>query len=139
MKTLGVLIMVLAVLIGVVPQFFNCLHDGKMVTLATGAKIPMKCFWTAMAAIATAVPLFGVGLLQLFSRQKETRRSLGMLGGLLGAVAVALPTVLIGVCNHPDASCNLVMQPAMIFLGVLVIALSLIGTLMPGPRTEQPA
>ena len=55
MKILGVLIMVLAVLIAVVPLFFNCLHDGKSLTLANGMKAPMKCFWTAMAAIATAV------------------------------------------------------------------------------------
>ena len=139
MKTLGVLIMVLAVLIAVVPIFFNCLHDGKSVTLANGMKAPMKCFWTAMAAIATAVPLFGVGLLQIFSRQKETRRSLGILGGLLGLMAIALPTVLIGVCAHPDASCHLVMRPALIFMGVLVMALSLTSVAMPGPRTEQPA
>ena len=139
MKILGILIMVLAVLIAMVPLFYNCQHDGKSMTLANGAKAPMRCFWTAMAAIATAVPLFGIGLLQAFSRQKETRRSLGIVGGLLGAMAIALPTILIGVCAHPDASCNLVMKPALIFMGVLVIALSVTSALTPGPRVDQPA
>jgi hypothetical protein len=139
MKTLGVLIMVLAVLIAVVPLFFNCHHDGKDATLANGMKVPMKCFWTAMAAIATAVPLFGVGLLQAASRQRATRRSLGIVGGLLGAMVIALPTVLIGVCAHPDASCNLVMKPALIFMGILVIGISLTSLAVPERRVEQTA
>ena len=139
MKVVGILLMVLAVLIAVVPLLYNCQHDGKSMTLANGMKAPMRCFWTAMAAIATALPLFGVGLLQFFSRQKETRRSLGLTGGFLGAMAIALPTVLIGVCAHPDASCNLVMRPALIFLGVLVIALSLISALKPGSLAERTA
>ncbi len=54
-------------------------------------------------------------------------------------MAIALPTVLIGVCGHPDASCNLVMKPALIFMGVLVITLSLTSPLLPGTRVGQPA
>ena len=71
MKIIGILIMALAVLIAVVPIFYNCQHDGKALTLANGMKVPMKCFWTAMAAIATAVPLFLIGLLQTVSRQLQ--------------------------------------------------------------------
>lgn len=137
MKILGFLIVGLAVLIGVVPIFFNCLHDGKAITLGDGRQIPMKCFWTAMAAIASAAPLLGVGGLMAWSRQRETRRSLGILGGILGLVVIGLPTFLIGVCAHPDASCNMVMKPALIFMGVLVIALSLTSAALPGPRVPQ--
>jgi hypothetical protein len=139
MKIVGVLIMALAVLIAVVPIFFNCQHDEKALTLASGMKVPMKCFWTAMAAIATAVPLFGIGLLQVFSRQKETRRALGALGGVLGIMAIALPTVLIGVCMHPDASCNLVMKPALIFMGVVTLALGVASIAMPQKAAGQAA
>lgn len=60
MKVIGALLMGLAVLIAVVPAFHNCQHDGKALALASGMTVPMRCFWTAMAAIATAVPLFGV-------------------------------------------------------------------------------
>jgi len=131
MKIIGFLIMALAVLIAVVPIFYNCQHDGKALTLVNGMKVPMKCFWTAMAAIATAVPLFLIGLLQTVSRQKETRRALGAVGGVLGIMAIALPTVLIGVCIHPDASCNLVMKPALIFMGVVTLALGVGSMVMP--------
>jgi hypothetical protein len=139
MKIIGILIMALAVLIAVVPIFYNCQHDGKALTLANGMKVPMKCFWTAMAAIATAVPLFGIGLLQMFSRQKETRRALGALGGVLGVMAIALPTVLIGACMHPDASCNLVMKPALIFMGILTLGLGVASMALPQKLAGQPA
>ena len=139
MKVVGILIMVLAVLIAAVPAFYNCQHDGKALTLANGMKVPMKCFWTAMAAIATAAPLFGIGLLQMFSRQKETRRALGALGGVLGIMAIILPTVLIGVCMHPDASCNLVMKPALIFMGILTLGLGVASAVMPLKSEEQAA
>lgn len=139
MKIIGILIMALAVLIAVVPVFYNCQHDGKSLTLANGMKVPMKCFWTAMAAIATAVPLFLIGLLQTVSRQKETRRALGALGGVLGIMAIALPTALIGVCMHPDASCNLVMKPALIFLGIVTLGVGAISMFMPEKLAGQAA
>ena len=138
MKIIGILIMALAVLIAVVPAFYNCQHDGKALTLANGMKVPMKCFWMAMAAIATAAPLFLIGTLQAVSRQKETRRALGALGGVLGVMAIALPTMLIGVCMHPEASCNLVMKPALIFLGIVTLGLGAIGMFMPEKLTGQP-
>ncbi len=139
MKVIGIIIMALAVLIAVVPLFYNCQHDGKALTLANGMKAPMKCFWTAMAAIATAVPLFLVGLFQTVSRQKETRWALGALGGVLGIMAIALPTALIGVCMHPDASCNLVMKPALIFLGIVTLGVGVISMFVPEKLTGQPA
>ena len=139
MKIIGFLVMALAVLMAVVPHFYKCQHDGKALTLASGMTVPMKCFWTAMAAIATAAPLFGIGLLQTVSRRKETWRALGMLGGVLGVMAIALPTVLIGVCIHPDASCNLVMKPALVFLGILTLGLGVMSMAMPQKSTGQPA
>lgn len=139
MKIIGIVIMALALLIAAVPAFYNCQHDGKALTLANGMKVPMKCFWTAMAAIATAAPLFLIGLLQTVSRQKETRKALGALGGVLGIMAIALPTALIGVCMHPDASCNLVMKPALIFMGILTLGLGVMSMFMPQKLAERPA
>jgi hypothetical protein len=138
MKVIGILIMALAVLIAVVPIFYNCQHDGKALTLANGMKVPMKCFWTAMAAIATAARVLDRALANV-SRQKDTRRALGTLGGVLGVMAIALPTVLIGVCMHPDASCNLVMKPALIFMGVLTLGLGVTSAVMPPKLAVQAA
>ena len=127
MKITAVLIVILAILIGTLPHFFNCQYDGKALTLENGRQVPMKCYWTAQASLAVAVPLLVVGLLIAFSRQKETLRALALVGAILGTMVILLPTRLIGVCQHPGASCNLVMKPALIFAGSLVIGVSLVG------------
>lgn len=127
MKVLAILIVILAILIGLVPQFFNCQYDGKGLVLADGRQVPMKCYWTARASLLVAVPLLAVGLLLAFSRQRETRRALALLGTVDGVLVILLPTWLIGVCQHPGASCNLVMKPALILMGILVIVASLAG------------
>jgi hypothetical protein len=127
LKIPAVLIVILAILIGTLPHFFNCQYDGKALTLENGRQVPMKCYWTAQASLAVAVPLLVVGLLIAFSRQKETLRALTLVGAILGTMVILLPTRLIGVCQHPGASCNLVMKPALIFAGSLVIGVSLVG------------
>jgi hypothetical protein len=133
MKVLAVVIIVMALVVGVVPQFTNCFHEGKTVALANGTQAPMKCLWTAMGELAMAVPVLGVGAMLTISRQKETRRGLAVLGVILGAFVIALPTQLIGVCSHPDATCNMVMKPAMIFAGAVVMAAS-VGILLISER-----
>jgi hypothetical protein len=125
MKISASVLAVLAVIIGVVPLFFNCQHDGKALTLANGREVPMKCYWTARAAVAVAVPLLAVALFLAFSQHRETRRALSVLGAILGGLTILLPTRLIGVCQHAGASCNLVMKPTLILAGVLVIAVAL--------------
>jgi hypothetical protein len=126
LKIPAVLIVILAILIGTLPHFFNCQYDGKALTLENGRQVPMKCYWTAQASLAVAVPLLVVGLLIAFSRQKETLRALALVGAILGTMVILFPTRLIGVCQHPGASCNLVMKPALIFAGSLVIGVSLV-------------
>jgi len=136
MKVPGILIVLLAIAIAVVPVFTNCAYDGKMLTLANGNQVPMKCFWTAMAEIAVGIPLVAVGGLLTFSRRKETRRSLTILGAILGVFAMLLPTVLIGVCAMPTMTCNKVLLPTMMFAGTLVIVASL-GSLVYSERTPE--
>ena len=139
MKALAIAIIAMAVLIGAVAYLNNCQHDGKALSLASGMKVPMKCFWTAMAEIGVAGTLLVLGGLQLSSRQRETHRALGIMGGALGALAILLPTLLIGVCAHPEASCHLVMRPAMIFLGILVMGASATQGLLASRVAERPA
>jgi len=127
MKFSSILIILLAILIGVVPYFFNCQYDGKMLTLENGKQIPMKCYWTARSSSTIAVILLAIGIISGLAKKVETLRALNILGIMLGVVVVLLPTWIIGVCTHPGASCNLVMKPALIFMGVLVAAIHAIG------------
>ncbi len=139
MKVPAALIIVLAIAIAVVPLVFNCQAEGKTLTLANGKTAPMKCFWTAMAEIAVAVPLLAVGGMLALSQRKETRRTLAITGGVLGAFAVLLPTALIGVCAMPGAHCNMIMLPTLLFAGTLVVALSLVTLFVSERRVETAA
>ena len=140
-RFVGAVLIVLALVIGVVPQYFNCQHDGKALTVAaagamggsSGAMtagatktVPMKCFWTARAAIAVAVPLGIVGLFLAFARRKGGTRALSVLAIASGAFAMLLPTSLIGVCSLATASCNQVMQPTLLLTGGLTIVAGLV-------------
>lgn len=139
MKAAGILMIVLALVIGIVPMFTDCASEGKSLTTADGRSIPMKCHWTARAEIALAVPLLGVGGMMLFSKRRETRRNLSLMGILLGAFVIALPTALIGVCMNPDMICNAVMKPSLILSGSMVVALSGLGLLQSLRAKEEKA
>ena len=127
MKFLGAAIILLALVVGILPQFLDCQSQGRAITLATGMTVPMKCHWTAISEIAMAFPLAAVGGLSITSKRKETYRAVFILGILLGVLVTLLPTGLIGVCANPDMLCNMVMKPALILSGMLIVAASIVG------------
>jgi hypothetical protein len=130
---MGVVLMVIALIIIIVPQFTNCTAGGGMVTTAAGKQIPMKCFWSARAEIGVGVLLLAIGLLMLLSRFKESIRNLSILGILLGIITMLFPVYLIGVCATPTMICVTVMKPLMITSGaaaILASILALIGSIM---------
>ncbi len=136
MKVPAILIALLAIATVAVPLATNCQANGMALTLANGNQVPMKCFWTAMAEIGVGVPLLGVAGLLAFSKRKEGRRNLSVMGVVLGAFAMLFPTALIGVCANPAHACNMVMLPTLMFSGALTIAISL-GTLVYSQRTPE--
>lgn len=125
MKVASVVIVVLAIAIAVVPMFTDCESAGRTLTLADGRQVAMKCHWTARAELGLGLPLMAVGLMMGFSRRREARRFLGIGGTTLGALAILLPTELIGVCANPDMPCVSAMKPALILMGALVVGVSL--------------
>jgi uncharacterized membrane protein YkvI len=124
-KYLGIVLVALALVAAIVPQFTDC---SGLLQLANGKTTSMKCHWTAQAEIAVAIPLLAVGALMTFSKRKETFRALSISGIILGALIIALPTKLIGVCMTPTMVCRTAMQPALIGVGALAVGLSLVGT-----------
>ena len=127
MKFVAILMVFLAILIGIVPQFTNCAADGRALTLADGRTIPMKCHWTAQAEVAVAAPLVVTAGLLATSKRKETVRVASIVAAVLGIFVVALPTLLVGVCARPEMICNAIMKPSLIAMGGTVTALSLYG------------
>ena len=135
-KILGIALVIFALGIAIVPHFTDCYSQGQLVTLANGAKQPMKCHWTAQAEITVGAPLAVVGALLPFSRRKGMARSLAVMGIALGAVAIALPYSLIGTCAMPTHICNTAMKPALTALGSLGIVGSL-GVMLTAGRLKD--
>lgn len=129
MKITAGIMIVLALLIGIVPQFTDCESQGRQLTLENGRQIPMKCHWTARGEIAVATPLFLTGSLLAFTKRRDSLRNLSALGGVLGFFSILLPTELIGVCGNPDMICNSTMKPTLIFLGSVVVGLGILGVI----------
>jgi hypothetical protein len=123
-KIMGGLLIVLGLVIGIVPMFTDCLSQGLALTTTTGMSVPMKCHWTAVASIGVGLMLGLAGIFSLFSKRNETFRALSGVGGASGALAIAFPTVLIGVCANPTHFCNMVEKPTLILSGILAIAAS---------------
>jgi hypothetical protein len=139
MKVAAISLVLLAVLIAIVPIFSDCLSAGRMLTLADGREIPMKCHWTGRAELGLGLPLLAVGLTMFFSRRKESYRNLGIVGVMLGVVTILLPTTLIGVCGSPDMPCHSIMQPALTLMGILVIGISLAAVILNWRREQETA
>jgi hypothetical protein len=136
MKVAAVVIIVLAVVVGVVPQFTDCQSHGRSIGLADGRSLSMKCHWTAKAEIALAVPLLLCGVSLLVSRRKESWRQQAVLTIALGLFVVLLPTVLIGVCAKPDMVCCALMKPTLTLAGILVATLGALCFLLAGRQKE---
>lgn len=159
MKILAAVMMVLALIIGIVPQFTNCEYARSMTTSSTtmaGASTSVtvagmsakatvaptsksKCLWTARAEIAVAVSLFAIGAFLFFSRRKESRRALSVLAILEGLLAILLPTVLIGLCTMSTMTCRTEMQPTLYAAGGVVIAVGLASLVWNEMRPEARA
>ncbi len=155
LKVIAVVIIVLALVIGIVPQFTNCEYAKSMATPASTATTMAtpttmmgsqsttpttmakaatttkpRCFYTARGEIAVAVPLLIIGIFMLISSRKETWRALSVLGIVEGLFVILLPTVLIGICMKSTMTCRQEMEPTLYAAGGLVIVASLAALIM---------
>jgi hypothetical protein len=139
MKVAAVLLVVIALAVAIVPMFTDCQSQGRAIVLANGSTVPMKCHWSGVAELVLAAPLLFVGLAMFASKRKETRRVLALMGLLLGAIIVAVPTVLIGVCASAEMLCNSIMRPTLVLAGILVMAICVVSWVMAERTAEDVA
>jgi CHASE2 domain-containing sensor protein len=149
-KVLAVLIIIIALVIIIVPQFTNCEYGNdnatagmssstsvetsttvayaSMTSPMAAAAMPyrmMKCYWSAHAEIVVGVPLLAVGVLLLFARRKETTRVLGILTVVLGVLTIVIPTSIVGTCANDQMVCNTEMKPTLLIAGGIAVALGI--------------
>lgn len=135
-KVLGVALIILAIASAVVPMFTDCESQGLEITLANGKTVPMKCHWSGVAELATAIPLAAIGVMMVVAKRKETLTYLSIFGIVVAGVMVAIPNWIIGVCATPTHTCVTIMRPLLTVFSSLAVAASIVGLIV-SQRTKE--
>ncbi len=138
MRVIGILLIVVALAIAIVPSFTNCSSQGLAIQLPGGKTVPMKCYWTAQASLPVGISLGVVGLLLALSKRRETQLFLSITAGVISAFAALLPTSLIGVCAMQKL-CETVERPTLMFAGLIGVGLSIAGIVIALRRSDDSA
>ena len=77
----------------------------------------MKCFWTMRVEVGLGCALLLLGLMLVLSSNPAVRLGLSLGGVCLAALAVAVPTVLVGVCGMDTMPCRMGTLPALVLTG----------------------
>lgn len=77
---------------------------GKMLELASGMQVPMKCHWAGQAAIAISVIIIAVAVMALLA--KKEYKGLMVVNAVASVVLFLVFTSLIGVCANEEMRCN---------------------------------
>lgn len=124
----GILFILSGLLLAGMPQFFPSVCD-RMVATASGGSVPMKCFWMARAELGTGALVFFSGLLYCVCHDAGVRFGITAMTMGTALLAIALPTVLIGVCPSETMDCHMGTRPALILAGTAVFFVALIACL----------
>jgi hypothetical protein len=84
----------------------------------------MKCFWTARAELGIGALIVILGALLIVFKSRQLRIGLSLAAALNGILALLVPTLLIGVCDHASMQCRIGTLPALVILSSFVIAVA---------------
>ena len=77
---------------------------GKMLELANGNQVPMKCHWAGQAAIAVSVIIIAAAVMALLA--KKEYKGLMVVNAVAAVVLFLVFTSLIGVCASEEMRCQ---------------------------------
>ena len=77
---------------------------GKLLELANGNQVPMKCHWAGQAAIAISVIIIAAAVMALLS--KKEYKSLMVVNAVAAVILFLVFTSLIGVCASEEMRCQ---------------------------------
>ena len=120
----GIIFIIAGALLALVPIILLPVCEGTIAT-ASGGSVPMKCFWTARTELgAGALVAFG-GILYCVFRNAGIRFGIAIMTAGAALLAMAFPTVLIGVCASETMPCRMGTLPAIVLFGALVLVAAL--------------
>ena len=84
------------------------------------------CAKTKSLAIAVAIVLAVLGLVQIFVSNKKINAILGLAGIVIGLVTVLLPLVIAPVCSMTSMHCYVYTRPFLVIIGIVIAIVSVI-------------
>lgn len=93
---------------------------GKMLDLANGNQVPMKCHWASQAAIAVSIIILAAAIMALLA--KKEYKGLMVVTAVAGVILFMVFTSLVGVCASETMRCNVTKVWGMGAAAVTVIA-----------------
>ena len=117
----GALIVVILGLLVVLTPFYLFPVCRAMPLSDSGASAPMKCFWTARAALGVGGMLVVSGLSLFFVKNPGTRLGLAFAPLCAGLLAILIPNQLIGVCPGETMPCHMGTLPALSVWGLFSV------------------
>ena len=78
---------------------------GKLLELANGNQVPMKCHWAGQAAIAISVIIITAAVMALLS--KKEYKGLMVVNAVAAVILFLVFTSLIGVCASAEMRCQI--------------------------------
>jgi hypothetical protein len=98
-----------------------CEYKGRHMTLLSGKKVPMKCFWTGRAEVCLGLLLALDGLLLALFHSREAGKLSTVMAVGIGAMIILMSTRFIGMCMSIKMPCNIGTKPALVLLGTVTI------------------
>ncbi len=135
---LGLSIALLGLIVVLTPNVLLPVCEG-LLELASGKRVPMRCFWTGRAEMVMGGLILVAGLTMALIHSDEGRRRLSHQVAFRGLAPVLIPLYIIPTCDHPDMACNVGTKPALLLLGAFTLALGLWGSRAPRPSPAVPA
>ena len=112
----GSIVILLGLLLFFTPfHLFHVCADS--IALPSGKSIPMRCFYTGRVEVGLGIALMLLGLFLGIFRSKGIRFGLCLAGLFFSLLILAVPTMLVGVCQNPTMACQIGTLPALMVLG----------------------
>ena len=85
-----------------------------------GGIISPSCFWACRAMLGIAALIAILAIVRIFETDEGERRGLSLGCALAGALVAFTPGLLIELCADPAMSCNVIMRPFAVCLGICI-------------------
>ncbi|MDR2745521.1 MAG: DUF4418 family protein [Desulfovibrio sp.] len=118
-------VIVLGFLIAATPYYLFPVCTGR-ITAVNGAFLPMKCFWTAKAALGCGGVIVCAGIIIALASSPGVCLGVALTLLPISALVTAFPTVHVGVCQNEMMPCRMGTLPALCLLGILTGVFALI-------------